>query len=329
MDKTVNRIHKQGRAIIGLAYFMLFIFLKPPVYADNTDDWAGPLRNAQALLATKKYKSALVAFKEQAHLGNGLAQFNVALFYDLGWGIPSQQPIACQWYQKAANNNMPVAMQALGQCYLQGDGVEQSTNLAYHWFLKAFEQGIADGACQAGELLLSGDGIDADVLAGQKFCLLSAQQGSISAQNKIAQWYFHGQYFPQDYQQAFNWLKIVASEKSPSSAYLLAKFYDQGIGMNVDEGLALHWYEVAALGKYQQAYMPTALLYWQAFTNAQDNQEQLLAKSYLWAKILSTSSALASEIKIAKELLGQVLNQMPVTWQESLDKKIVTHLAEP
>ena len=129
MDRKVNRILKQSRAIVGFAYFMLFIFFKPPAYADNTDDWAGPLHNAQALLAKQKYKSALVAFKEQAHLGNGLAQFNVALFYDFGWGITPQRPIACQWYQKAAKNNMPAAMQSLGQCFLQGHGVEKNNKI--------------------------------------------------------------------------------------------------------------------------------------------------------------------------------------------------------
>ena len=308
---------------------MLFIFLKPPVYADDTDDWAGPLRNAQALLAKQKYKSALVAFKEQANLENGLAQFNVALFYDLGWGITPQRSIACQWYQKAAKNNMPAAMQSLGQCFLLGDGVEKNHKLAYDWFIKAFEQGIADGACQAGELLLSGDGIDFDVVAGQKLCLLAAQQGSLSAQNKVAQWYFHGQYFPQDYQQAFNWLQIVASETSPSSAYLLAQFYDQGIGMDVDEGQALHWYELSAFGKYKQAYIPTALLYWQAFAKTQVDKDNLLAKSYVWAKISSKDSLLQSEKNIAQELLAQVLNIMPKTWQKSLDIKVANHLTQP
>lgn len=329
MIKPVKYQLYQGRTIIGLVYLMLFILFKPAAFANDTNDWAGPLSNAQALLAKHEYEAALVDFKAQANSENGLAQFTVALFYDLGWGIPPRRSIACQWYQKAAKNNMPGAMQALGQCFLEGQGVERNKKLAYHWFIKAFEQGIVEGAFQAGELLLSGDGIEINLIAGQRLCLEAAQQGSISAQKKLAQWYFHGQYFPQDYQLAFNWLQRVASEKSPDSAYLLAQFYDQGIGMNVDEKQALRWYEIAALGKYQKAYMPTALLYWRMFTNAQDNQEQLLAKSYLWAKISSSSSVLLADKAVAKQLLAQVMQQMPTTWQESLDKKIVNHLALP
>lgn len=329
MIKVVKYQKNQGRLTIFLGFFVLIMLFKSPVFANNIDDWASPLHNAQTLLAKQKYKDALVAFKEQADLDNGLAQFNVALFYDLGWGMPPDRSTACQWYQKAAKNNMPGAMQALGQCYFDGQGVKKNKKLAYHWFLKAYEQGIAEGACQAGEQLLSGDGVELDVISGQRLCFEAAQQGAVSAQEKLAQWYFYGQYFPQDYQQAFNWLQRVASEKSPSSAYLLAQFYDQGIGMNVDEKQALRWYEIAALGKYQKAYMPTALLYWRVFTNAQDNQEQLLAKSYLWAKISSSSSVLVADQAVAKQLLAQVMQQMPTTWQESLDKKIVNHLALP
>jgi len=319
----------QGRLTIGLVAIILLILFKPPVFANNINDWADPLHDAQVLLAKQQYKAALIAFKAQANLENGLAQFTVGLFYDLGWGITLNRSTACQWYQKAAKNNMPGAMQALGQCFLEGQGLDENKKLAYHWFIKAFEQGIPSGACQAGELLLSGDGIEINLIAGQRLCLEAAQQGSISAQKNLAQWYFHGQYFPQDYQLSFNWLQRVASEKSPDSAYLLAQFYDKGIGMNVDEKLALRWYEIAALGKYQKAYMPTALLYWRVFTNAQDNQEQLLAKSYLWAKISSSSSVLVADKEVAKQLLAQVMQQMPTTWQESLDKKVVNHLALP
>jgi hypothetical protein len=75
--------------------------------------------------------------------------------------------------------------------------------------------------------------------------------------------------------------------------------------------------------------MPTALLYWQVFTKTENNKDQLLAKSYLWAKISSTSSKLVAEKEVANQLLMQVMKQMPETWQESLDKKIVNHLAVP
>ena len=64
------------------------------------------------------------------------------------------------------------------------------------------------------------------------------------------------------------------------------------------------------------------------FRNAQSKQERLCAKSYLWAKVSSTESELDSDKVIAKELLGQVLNRMPNTWLDNLDKTISDYLAE-
>ncbi|WP_158089112.1 tetratricopeptide repeat protein [Cognaticolwellia mytili] len=318
----------QGRLFIGLNLFFLLISFKSLVFANNVDDWAGPLENAHKLLAKQQYSDALIAFKEQANLGNGLAEFNVALIYDLGWGIKPIRSTACQWYRKAAKSNMPAAMQALGHCFIEGQGVKQNKKHGYKWFLNAFEHGIADGGCHAGTLLLIGDGIEADVETGKNLCIKSAQQGSIFAQSQLAHWYFHGQYFPQDYQQSFTWLQAAASAKSPDSAYLLATFYDQGIGMNVDEKQALYWYEIAALGKYQQAYLPTALLYWKTFTEADsNNKEKVLAKSYLWAKTLLISSSSSAEKDIAKKLLTHVLQEIPTTWLENLDEKVANHLA--
>lgn len=58
------------------------------------------------------------------------------------------------------------------------------------------------------------------------------------------------------------------------------------------------------------------------------SKSDFLAKSYLRAKIFSTESELDSDKVIAKELLGQVLNRMPNTWLDNLDKTISDHLAE-
>lgn len=319
----------QSRYMVAFGFFMSLILFNLHVMAADSDDWAEPLKNAQQMLANQQYEKSLLAFKEQADKGNGLAQFNVALFYDLGWGISPQSAIACQWYQKAAKNNIPGAMQALGTCFYNGEGVDKNKRLAYQWYLNAYQQGIAEGACQAGELLLKGDGVELDFEKGLSLCIEAAQQGSVRAQQKLGRWYFDGQYLPQDYQRAFNWLQVVASEKSPSSAFLLAQFYDRGIGMDVDVEQALRWYEVSALGKYQPAYIPTALLYWQAFTKTQAGKDNLLAKSYVWAKISSNGSSLQSEKKISKQLLVQVLNKMPETWRKSLDEKVSAHLAQP
>ena len=317
-----------GRLYAGLFFALLSAFFTRFSLAnDHVDDWAAPIEPARQLLLNKQYSEALILFKQQAALGNGLAQFNIALFYDLGWGMPVDRNRACSWYEQAANSNVPGAMQQVGECYLAGTGIEKSTTLAFQWFIKAYEQGVIGAACQAGELLIINNEIKTNVIKGLSLCIEGAQQGAIDAQSKLAKWYFNGTYISQDYQQAYNWLQLAAGERSPESAYLLAQFYGQGIGMVPDLSQALYFYEMAAAAKYAPAYLPSAALYWQQFTTAP--QKQHLAKSYLWAKTASRSSRDKNNIALAQQLLLKIKKEIPLLWQDELDQKVKQHLDKP
>jgi TPR repeat protein len=318
-----------GRLYTGLFFALLSAFFTRLALAnDHVVDWAVPIEPARQLLLKKQYPEALKLFKQQATLGNGLAQFNVALFYDLGWGVSEDRKQACQWYQQAANSNMPGAMQQLGECYLNGTGLEQSTKLAFDWFIKAYQEGVIGAACQAGELLMMNNEIKQDLTKGLRLCIEAGQQGAINAQSKLGKWYFNGTYLKQDYQQAFNWLHQAAGAKSAESAHLLAQFYAQGIGMDPDHKQALYFYEMAAARKYSKAYLTTAALYWQQFTQAEQQQSELLAKSYLWAKAAFIALSDEDNQMLAQQLLLKIQTEMPPAWQKELDQKVQQHLAK-
>lgn len=173
---------------------------------DYLDDKAAPIEPARQDLLNKQYSKALGLSKQQSALGNSLAQFNVALFYDLGWAVSEDRKQAYQWYQQAANSNIPEAMQQLGECYVNGTGLEQSTELAFDWFIKTYQKGLIGSACQVGELLMMNNEIKQDPTKGLYLCIEAGQNGVINAQSKLGKWYFNETYLKQDYQQAFNWL---------------------------------------------------------------------------------------------------------------------------
>ena len=56
------------------------------------------------------------------------------------------------------------------------------------------------------------------------------------------------------------------------------------------------FYDMAAVRRYTKAYLTTAALYWQQFTQTEQPQSEWLAKSYLWAK----AAFIASVIKTTK-----------------------------
>jgi TPR repeat protein len=94
--------------------------------AQETYDWAKPLKKAQDSLSNKEYLIATQEFKIHAKSGHGLVQFNVALFYDLGWGVNKQRDTACVWYNKASKSNMPRAIQQIRHCYQQRMGLNKT-----------------------------------------------------------------------------------------------------------------------------------------------------------------------------------------------------------
>ena len=59
------------------------------------------------------YHTAANWFRLAANQGLTDAQCNLATCYELGWGVPRDADQACYWYEKAAAQNDPEAINAL------------------------------------------------------------------------------------------------------------------------------------------------------------------------------------------------------------------------
>ncbi len=81
-----------------------------------------------------------------AELGNGQAQYQLGNLYRFGTlsrsftGTPDYEQ-AVKWYQRAAEQNLPTAQFALGECYRDGHGVVSNIAIAREWYKKASLQG--------------------------------------------------------------------------------------------------------------------------------------------------------------------------------------------
>lgn len=86
----------------------------------------------------------LIAFywyKKAAEHGVAEAQFNLALMYEKGQGVPQDYEKAFHWYQQAAEQGFPAAQHNLGIIYYKGQGVPQDYQKAYQWFSLSANQG--------------------------------------------------------------------------------------------------------------------------------------------------------------------------------------------
>jgi len=117
-------------------------------------------------------------YQPKANQGDADAQFNLALLYYTGLGIPQDRRYAIYWYTKAAEQGHIQAQYFLGKLYNFGDGIEvrQDFKLAVYWLTKA------------------------------------AEQGHIQAQYLLGHMYEYDDEPPQDYKLAFFWYTKAAEQ---------------------------------------------------------------------------------------------------------------------
>ena len=63
--------------------------------------------------------------------------------YDHGEGVEQDMKKAICWYERAAEQNHPAAMNSLGECYAMGRGVPRDLETAMEWYRRAAELGEA------------------------------------------------------------------------------------------------------------------------------------------------------------------------------------------
>jgi TPR repeat protein len=80
------------------------------------------------------YSTAMKEWRPLAERGNDMAQFNLALLYYDGKGVPQDYAEAAQWFERAANQGYARAQRNLAEMYATGQGVKRDYVQAYKWF---------------------------------------------------------------------------------------------------------------------------------------------------------------------------------------------------
>jgi TPR repeat protein len=117
-------------------------------------------------------------YQSKANQGDADAQFNLAVLYHHGIGIPQDFRYAAYWYTKAAEQGHVFAQYSLGNLYRYSYNAEfcRDYDQAVYWYKKA------------------------------------AEQGNLDAQYGLGYMYDYGDEIPQDYKQAFFWYTKAAEQ---------------------------------------------------------------------------------------------------------------------
>ena len=105
-------------------------------------------------------QKAVEWYRKAAEQGHATAQYNLAIMYKKGEGLPQDKKKAVEWYHKAAEQGFASAQYSLGIMYYNGEGVQQDKKKAIEWFQKAAEQGHAHAQFELGDMYDNGDGVE-------------------------------------------------------------------------------------------------------------------------------------------------------------------------
>ena len=142
--------------------------------------------------------------------GNALGQFNLAMMH-LRKELPdARDATAWRLLRKAADQQLALAENALGEMIEQGRHGAPDAAAACDWFGRAAAHGSGDGALSYGTCFYLGRGRPQDMAQAQHWYLEAAKAGDVGAQ------------------------------------YLVASMFETGLGVEPDRRLARYWYEAAA-----------------------------------------------------------------------------------
>lgn len=251
---------------------------------------------------------AVLDWERRAHAGNRNAQYNIGLAHSKGWGTTLDEDLALMWFRKAAEQNLPAAIEKvakLSSSRMFGDSnpprfVDRTTvdrigngipfqrdmptlptkaNLALIQVLKAGpkEKWSPLTMCIVGDALYNGWGEPRDEAEAVKLYRAAAESGHARAKARLGAAYAEGRGVPRDFSEAVRLFKASA-EQGDAAGQL-------GLGTMLELGQAIGQDRIAAMDLYRKSaatgYADGQWIYGMAWESGLDGMKDL-DKAMLW-----------------------------------------------
>ena len=138
---------------------------------------------AESLRDNGDYEQAAKYIKKAARMGEILAQYSLAEYYEKGIGVQQDYAKAAQLYEKVARSRKPgvfygmpktphcAAAYALGRLHEEGLLPNSSMEEAVKWYKRSAELGEAEACLKLAEMYLEGRGVPQDYLESLHYTL--------------------------------------------------------------------------------------------------------------------------------------------------------------
>jgi localization factor PodJL len=146
----------------------------------------------------------------------------------------------------AAAKGDPAAEYEIALRYAEGRGVPQNLAEAADWFDRAAKHGLAPAQFRLGGFYEKGFGVKKDLEAARRLYSAAAEAGNAKAMHNLAVLYAEGIDGKPDYQNAAKWFRKAADYGLSDSQYNLGILYGRGIGMEPNLPEAYKWFTLAA-----------------------------------------------------------------------------------
>lgn len=146
----------------------------------------------------------------------------------------------------AAAKGDPAAQFEVAMRFSDGRGVPQNLGLAAEWFERAAKQGSAPAQFRLGGLYEKGLGVKKNLDAARRLYIQAGEAGNAKALHNLAVLYAEGMDGKPDYQSAAQWFRKAAAYGMSDSLYNLGVLYARGVGVEQNLAEAYRWFALAA-----------------------------------------------------------------------------------
>jgi localization factor PodJL len=158
------------------------------------------------------------ALRAAAIAGEMSAQYEIAVRFGDGRGVPRDERQAAYWLELAAKQGLAPAQFRLGGYYEKGIGVKKDLAAARDLYLAAAAKG--NGKAMHNLAVLYADGVNgrADYHTAALWFRKAADRGITDSQYNLAILYARGSGEPQNYAEAYKWFALAAKQGDVEAA---------------------------------------------------------------------------------------------------------------
>ncbi|MBE6451334.1 MAG: sel1 repeat family protein [Alphaproteobacteria bacterium] len=235
----------------GIFSFLNFSFIKKHTSSktDNEDELMQAKDDSNSESAANEPIKPETPIERMERLANGGkldAQLNLGYMYLYGQdGVQTDYQKAFHFYELAANQNNPIALNNLGSLYFNGIGTKVNYQKAAELFFRAAQQGSDDAAVNLAFIYLSSENTDGQHEDAINMFKDAANMGNNTAKFMLGYAYYKGFIVEQDFHKAVALIKDAANAKFDIAQYMLAVMYRNGQGIAKNYGNAVKNYRLA------------------------------------------------------------------------------------